>query len=158
MIMKGVLQDNIFYLNWATYTEQNWAKLKSVFCPPLLPYHPYSHGCGMVLRPLNEDGTHLCMKEDDSKWNNFNEILDFYPKCAGEGRGGQCGPVCSPRRDVSYSTTPTILSMIFFFIIIKKCGLVEKALRVALTCSMEVTFDKSLSSVGLRFPKFKMRG
>lgn len=53
---------------------------------------------------------------------------------------------------------PTILNIMFFFTIIKNCGLVEGELRVALTYSMQMSFDKSLTSLGLTFLIFKIRG
>lgn len=60
--------------------------------------------------------------------------LVFTRDVPGKGKRGQCACL-QPRRDVSYSITLTILSIVVFFIT-KKCGLLEGVLRVVLICSM----------------------
>lgn len=76
------------------------------------------------------------------KWKNFNEVLD---KSDNHGQHlflsqiylakAKVGLFAAPE-EVRVSAIPPAILTIIFFIIIKKCGLVEGALRVTLSCSM----------------------
>ena len=46
--------------------------------------------------------------------------VDSYPDMPGKGRDRQCGPVCSPRRGVSFSTT---FFFFFLFPLAISCGM-----------------------------------
>lgn len=138
----------------------------STLHPIPLPF-PHPRAWGVVLGPFDDGtGTHQWKRRGGANGIIVMRFLInlitmsrvyLYPSCLGQAEVDSV-PVCSSRRCMSYSTAPTVLSTIFFSNIVKKCGSVEGALRVALTCSMQMTFGKPLTSLGLSFPEFKMRG